>query len=126
VNVSGRSTYNHLLTDLKNGATYSISIVGISEHFFSDSVDYPNSIPLSEFFSKYILLKLHSKEYRISSNRRLAYRRLWLISACAYNSRYMRLTNICAYRLWDHAHSISARDLARVAKTFKRTSVGGL
>ena len=70
VNVSGRSTNNYLLTDLKNGATYTISIVGISEHFFSDSVDYPNSIPLSEFFSKYILLKLHSKEYRISSNRR--------------------------------------------------------
>ena len=70
VNVSGRSTNNYLLTDLKNGATYTISIVGISEHFFSDSVDYPNSIPLSELFSKYILLELHSKEHRISSNRR--------------------------------------------------------
>ena len=70
VNVSGRSTNNHSLTDLKNGATYIISIVGISEHYFSDPVNYPKNIPLSEFFSKYILLKLHSKEYRISSNRR--------------------------------------------------------
>ena len=62
VNVSGRSTNNHLLTDLKNGATYTISIVGISEHFFSDSVDYPNSIPLSEFFYKYILLELYTQQ----------------------------------------------------------------
>ena len=62
VNVSGKSTNNYLLTDLKNGATYTISIVGISEHFFSDSVNYPNSIPLSEFFSKYTLLELYTQQ----------------------------------------------------------------
>ena len=49
VDVSGGSTDNHLLTGLQNGASYTISIVGTSEHFFSDRVDYPNSITLSEF-----------------------------------------------------------------------------
>ena len=48
VDTSGGLTDNHLLTGLQNGASYTISIVGTSEHFFSDSVDYPNSIPLSE------------------------------------------------------------------------------
>ena len=49
VDVSGGSTDNHLLTGLQNGASYTISIVGTSEHFFSDRVDYPNSITLSKF-----------------------------------------------------------------------------
>ena len=49
VDVSGGSTDNHLLTGLQNGTSYTISIVGTSKHFFSDRVDYPNSIPLSEF-----------------------------------------------------------------------------
>ena len=55
VDVSGASTEKHLLRDLKNGATYTISIVGTSEHFFSDSVDYPKSISLSELLYHYII-----------------------------------------------------------------------
>ena len=42
VNVSGGYTDNHLLTGLQNGTSYNISIVGTSEHFFSDHVEYPN------------------------------------------------------------------------------------
>ena len=56
VNVSGGFMDNHKLTGLLNGASYNISIIGTSEHFFSDHLHYPNSIPLSEFFqfvSKY-------------------------------------------------------------------------
>ena len=49
MDVSGGSTDNHLLSGLQNGASYTISIVGTSEHFFSDRVGYPSSIPLSEF-----------------------------------------------------------------------------
>ena len=49
VDVSGGSTDNQLLTGLQNGASYTISIVGTSEHFFSDHVDYPDSITLSKF-----------------------------------------------------------------------------
>ena len=45
--VRGGSTDNHLLTDLENGTSYNISIVGTSEHFFSDRVDYT----LSEWIS---------------------------------------------------------------------------
>ena len=48
VDVSGGSTDNHLLTGLQNGTSYNISIVGTSEHFFSDHVEYPNEITLSE------------------------------------------------------------------------------
>ena len=48
VDVSDGLTDNHLLTGLLNRATYSISIVGTSEHFFSERVDYPNSIHLSK------------------------------------------------------------------------------
>ena len=50
VDVSGGSTDNYTLTGLQNGANYTISIVGTSEHLPSDRVDYPNSIPLSEYF----------------------------------------------------------------------------
>ena len=49
VDVSGGYTDNHLLTGLQNEASYTISIVGTSEHLPSDRVDYPNSIPLGEF-----------------------------------------------------------------------------
>ena len=48
VNVSGGSTYNHLLTGLQNGAKYTICIVAMSEHFFSNKVESPNNITLSE------------------------------------------------------------------------------
>ena len=47
MDVSGGYTDNHLLTGLQIGASYNISIVGTSEHFFSDHVEYPNII-LSE------------------------------------------------------------------------------
>ena len=56
VDVSGGSTDNQLLTGLQNGANYTISIVGISEHFLSDHVDFPNSITLSEFLPAYLIL----------------------------------------------------------------------
>ena len=39
MNVSGGSTDNHPLTDLQNGADYTISIVSTSEHFFSEEVE---------------------------------------------------------------------------------------
>ena len=38
VNVSGGSTDNYTLTGLTRGEMYNISILGISEHFFSESV----------------------------------------------------------------------------------------
>ena len=54
VDVSGGSTDNHLLTGLQNGASYTISIVGTSEHLPSDHVNYP----LSKFLqhTKYYVL----------------------------------------------------------------------
>ena len=51
VDVSGGSTGNHLLTDLQDGASYTISIMGTSGHLPSNRVDNQNSIPLSEFES---------------------------------------------------------------------------
>ena len=48
VNVGGGSTDNHLLTGLLSGTSYNISIVATSNHFFSDLVEYPNDITLSE------------------------------------------------------------------------------
>ena len=59
VDVSGGSTHNHTLTGLQNGADYTISIVGTSDHLPSDHVDYPNSIPLSEFLQ-------HTEYYGLS------------------------------------------------------------
>ena len=38
VDVSGGSTDNYLLTGLQNGTTYTISIVAISDHFFSKNI----------------------------------------------------------------------------------------
>ena len=40
VDVSGGDTNSYTLTGLKSGETYKISIVGMSEHFFSDSVEW--------------------------------------------------------------------------------------
>ena len=39
VDFSGGSTDNYLLTGLQNGANYTISIMGSSEHFFSVSLE---------------------------------------------------------------------------------------
>ena len=50
VSVNSHLTDNHLLTGLQNGATYTISIVGTSEHLPSDRVKYQNNILLSELF----------------------------------------------------------------------------
>ena len=59
VDVSGSSTDNHLLAGLQNGASYTISIVGTSEHFFSDHVEYPNSITLSELLQLVSVCQTH-------------------------------------------------------------------
>ena len=40
VDVSGGDTNNYTLTGLTSGGTYEVSIVGTSEHFFSDSVEW--------------------------------------------------------------------------------------
>ena len=40
VEVSGGDTNSHTLTGLTSGETYEISILGTSEHFFSDSVEW--------------------------------------------------------------------------------------
>ena len=53
VDVSGGSTDNHTLTGLQNGASYTISIVGTSEHLPSIRVNYQNSILLSELLQLY-------------------------------------------------------------------------
>ena len=42
VDVSDGSTDNYPLTGLQNGASHTISIVGTSLHFFSDSVEVMN------------------------------------------------------------------------------------
>ena len=47
-NVSDGSTDNLLLSGLQNGASYTISIVGTSNHLNSDHVNLQNNIPLSE------------------------------------------------------------------------------
>ena len=46
VDVSGGSTDNHLLTGLQNGVTYTISIVGTSEHLPSEELEV--NVTLSE------------------------------------------------------------------------------
>ena len=48
VDVSGGSTHNHLLTGLQNGASYNISIVATSTHFYGDRVYFTNIVQLSE------------------------------------------------------------------------------
>ena len=49
VHVNNGSTKSYLLTGLQNSASYNISIVATSEHFFSDYVIYPQPIHLGEF-----------------------------------------------------------------------------
>ena len=44
VDVSGGSTDNYLLTGLQNGASYTMSIVGTSRHFFSEEVEVDVSL----------------------------------------------------------------------------------
>ena len=51
-NVSDVSTDNLLLTGLQNGASYTISIVGTSNHLNSDHVNHQNNITLSESFKR--------------------------------------------------------------------------
>ena len=48
VDISDRDTDNHLLSDLVNGASYTIFIVGTSPHYYSEEVVYPDTITLSE------------------------------------------------------------------------------
>ena len=48
VDVSGGSTDNYLLSHLESGTTYTIVIVGTSRHFFSEEVESPSNITLSE------------------------------------------------------------------------------
>ena len=48
VTVSGGDTNSHTLTGLTNGETYNISIVAISDHFFSDNVSADMSVTLGE------------------------------------------------------------------------------
>ena len=51
VDVSGGSTHTHLLTGLQNVASYNISIVAISPHFYSDLVTHTNNVSLGESFN---------------------------------------------------------------------------
>ena len=44
--VSGGSTHNELLTGLQNGASYNISIVGTSDHLYSERVEFRGIIEL--------------------------------------------------------------------------------
>ena len=44
--VSGGSTHNHLLTGLQNGTSYNISIVGTSDHLYSERVEFRRIIEL--------------------------------------------------------------------------------
>ena len=48
VDVSNGSTDNYLLSDLESGTTYTTVIVGTSKHFFSEEVENPKNITLSE------------------------------------------------------------------------------
>jgi len=74
VDISGGSTDNHTVTGLQNGAIYQISIVGTSEHFFSDHVDYPSNITLRKFLASkssahYPLYTLHSGSSRHANHK---------------------------------------------------------
>ena len=46
MDVSGGSTHNQLLTGLQNGTSYNISIVGTSDHFYSERVEFRGIIEL--------------------------------------------------------------------------------
>ena len=55
VNISGGSTDNYLLTDLQNGAHYTIFIVGTSRHFSSRCLVHLNNNPLGELLLNHIV-----------------------------------------------------------------------
>ena len=60
MDIIGGSTNNHLLTGLQNGASYNISIVATSTHFYSDRVYLTNIVQLSESFNIMSLLVICS------------------------------------------------------------------
>ena len=47
--ISDDSTDTHTLTDLQNGDSYTISIVGTSQHFYSNSVTTSDNIMLGKY-----------------------------------------------------------------------------
>ena len=51
VDVSDGSTDNYLLTRLQNGASYTISIMGTSQHLPSEKVELDTDIDLGEMIS---------------------------------------------------------------------------
>ena len=51
MDVSDGSTDNYLLTGLQNGASYTISIMGTSQHLPSEVVELDMSIDLGEMIS---------------------------------------------------------------------------
>lgn len=56
---NGSLNISDVLTEsigLKNGASYTMSIVGLSQHFSSENVTYTNSIPLSEFLKIVLII----------------------------------------------------------------------
>ena len=56
VHVNGGSTDNYLLTGLQNRTNYSLSIMGISNHFASEHINLSNSILLGKFSKLYLVL----------------------------------------------------------------------
>ena len=58
VTVDGGSTNSHTLTGLSGGETYTISVAGTSDHFFSESVNWTINLPEGI----YILYLLFIKE----------------------------------------------------------------
>ena len=57
VDVSDGSTSTHTLTGLQNGDSYAISIVGTSQHFFSNSVTTSDNIMLGKYiYVRYSLI----------------------------------------------------------------------
>ena len=58
VDVSGGSTDNYLVGSLQNGDNYTIRIVGISKHIFSEEVESSSSIPLSELLNLVSVLRM--------------------------------------------------------------------
>ena len=68
VDVSGGDTNSYTLTGLTSGLIYEISIVGISEHFFSDSVKWDTSIT---FVCKLVLGNKISAVYSTFSRRKI-------------------------------------------------------
>ena len=63
VNVSGGSTDNYLLTGLQNGDSYNVSIVAISQHFFSENVAIDMEVGLGE--DLYMCSVVHMYMYQI-------------------------------------------------------------